>query len=394
MQQADQSEAPGSNGLLATGSAVYLQSINALFSNIQPLLLGALAGAYGFRTGQLGHFTAAFVGASALCNLTSPLWIGRVNWRVTAIGATLTTAAVLAASSLLKTPAFLPIVFARVGICNGLSSSPSFASLGEAKNPERAYGAATVGQSVCVAAVSGVISNFVAPQFGLSGFLLALAVIMATGVVAGLFLPASSSRSRNGKTAAAGVSIFSAKAVPALIALLALFLFLLGSFLYYYFVERIGAARGLPISLIGTILSFAALSTLPTSMAVTVWGGKVPAQTFLLWGTILLIACCGVLVATGVVPYAGSVVLFGLGYGLSQPSYWAVLRNSDFTNRLHVAAPAALGVAGVGASLSAGPITEAYGFPGLEAASTLMITSAAVCAWLAARLHAARSSGA
>ena len=388
MEQAQYDTSAPRVSFAATASGVYLLSINALFSNIQPLLLGALAGAYGLKTGQLGNFTAAFVGASALSNLSSPLWIERVNWRFTSMAAVIGSALLLVSASTLTSPALLPVLFAMIGVCNGLISSPSFASLGQAKNPERAYGAVTTGQSVCVAAVSAGISNLVIPTFGLSGFLLTLAAIMLTGFLASWFLPATGSRPKARSGGAKEANLLSKAAVPAFVSLAGLFLFLFGVFLYYYFIERIGHDRGIPIGVIGAILSAAALSSLPTSLVVTVWGGRVPAITLLIWGSVVLVACCLVLALDGLVPYAGSVLLFGLGYGLTQPSYWAVLRNSDLTNRLFVAAPAALGAAGVSASLCAGPITERYGFAGLETSSAAMTISGAALSWIAVQLHA------
>ncbi len=77
--------------------------------------------------------------------------------------------------------------------------------------------------------------------------------------------------------AAQRVSLWSAAVVPVVIALIALVLFTGGVAAFWFYIVCIGSARGVPAGVIGTTLSFTALSRILTAAAVAWWAAAAKA---------------------------------------------------------------------------------------------------------------------
>ena len=58
-------------------------TINNLVYNTLPIILGGLATQRGFNEAQIGVLGSTFLAGQMLTNITGPLWVGRVNWKIT-----------------------------------------------------------------------------------------------------------------------------------------------------------------------------------------------------------------------------------------------------------------------------------------------------------------------
>ncbi len=369
-------------------AASYLAALNALLVNLQPLILGAMAEGYGLTDRELGYVSSVFVGFNTLIIATGPWWVRRINWRMFTACAVAAASAAVAAGALVSQLWALLLIFALVGVTKGLIFVPTFASLGDATNPDRGYGVSVAFQSLMAAAAAAPLAAWVMPAYGVQGLFVTVAAVTATGLVACGWLPAEG---RVDRTAHRGSDrpLWSLAAVPAVVALAALMAFGGGVAAFWFFVERIGTARGVSPAFIGLTLSITALSGILTSSIVAWIGGRVSSLNIIAVGLATIWAGYGALALAPTPGFVLCNLLFALGWGLSTPAFWALLRKVDATGRLFVAAAAASGLAAVLVGAVAGPVIERGGYTGLTVFSGGLLLVGFALAVLAQRIAAA-----
>ena len=383
------------DGLPAILAASYLGSLLGLFANVQPLLLGALQDGYGLSAGDLGHVSAVAIGFTTVATASAPLWVRRVNGRLFSLLTLVATALVLACGAAIRNAAlFLPF-FMVLGLLKGAVGVPAFASLGDSASPARAYGVSLIFQAVTAAGGAMLLASYVFPHFGVPGFFILYAVYTITGVVACYWLPASSRTPNTTQHHAPEAPLLSAAAIPVIVAIVAMAVFVGGLYGFWYFIERIGKARGVSPSLIGVAFSLGALSSMVTASIVAWLGARFSGMTFVLAGSFLILTAFAVLQMDGNPAYVVSLLLFNLGWGLAQPGYSAIVRKVDATGRWFVASPVPVGFAGIAIGMAAGPVIGWGGYRGMILLSAILVTGAIGLVILAIQLasaHQARST--
>lgn len=388
MSAATNTSQPAVDAPSAVAAASYLIGINQLIMNLQPLVLGALADTYRLTDAHLGHISAIFIGFNTLAVLSAPFWIRRVNWRALSTATVVLAAVALAAGAALSTLPAILLLFAVLGVLKGALGAPSFAALGDTANPDRSYASSLIFQSLLAAAAAVPVAQWLIPKYGVVGLFLGLAVVVATGLFATRWLPAAGVVPAPAVAEASEPAPLARGVLAPAIGLFALGLFICGILSFWYFVERIGAARGVPAGLIGAAISLCSLATVATAGIVAWLGGRLASLAFVAIGNAVLIAGYACLIADGNLAFIASTVLFAMGWGLAQPGYWTIIRKVDATGRIFVAAPAASGVAGVLTGIVAGPIIERGGYTALIVFSGAALLASAACLLLAERVGA------
>lgn len=363
-------------------AGAYLSGLNMLVVNLQPLILGTYADTYNFTDRQLGHISAIFLGFATLCSLTGPLWVRRVDWRKFSRWVIAFAVFTLACGAYVTDAGTVLVLFAVLGIVIAAFGIPAFASLGDGSNPDRNYGASVSFQGLLAAAVTAPAAIYIIPHFGLSGLFLTIAALVSSGLVISHWLPREGTGTSEAEPANS-IRAISASCLPALIALCALSAFTASILGFWYFIERIGIDHNVPSSLIGISLSAVALASILTATLVAWLGERFSSLVYILTGSFLLIAGFGLMRVTGNPTYVTGAMIFALGWGLSQPAYYALVRKVDGTGRLFVASPAAGGIAGVFIGIAAGPIIEASGYSGLTSVCAALAVISALGAWIA-----------
>lgn len=367
-------------------AASYLGAIAMLGTNMQPVILGTLADAYGFSSREIGYLGAVFMGATTLAVATAPSWIRRANWRLVSMVALLLGSLVSLLSSAVTSLWLFAGVFCALGLIKGALNSPAFACLGDSPNPDRAYGISAVVQAISASAVVWPVSALVVPHYGSPGMFVVIAAVMASGLLFVKSLPAHGRPAplEAGQIApASGAPLLSAAAIPAYLMLLAGAVFNAGLSGFWMFVERIGVQMGVAPSMIGLALSIGSLASIVAAALFAWLSLRFSSLVFAAIGTACLLACFAVLTVPGTPSFFVANVMFSLGWGLTQPPYWAMLRQVDRTNRLFVVSPMASGLAAAAMGAISGVIVETFGFGGMTlfcAAACIfaLVTAAAV----------------
>jgi len=378
------------DAMSAVLAAAYLSGVGNLVVNVQPIVLGALADGYHLGDGALGQIGAAYIGFSSLSSLTAPLWIRRVNWRYTSLIAVVSCVALMALGAATSQTTWLLVLFSLIGAAQGAVAAPVFAALGDNRNPERAFAVSIVVQSVIAAAMQILLASYVVPRAGAHGMFISLAIVTASAGIAAMWLPTRgrSMEMSSARGDAVAPAIPLRAALPCAVALAALGLFTAGLLGFWYFVERIGAARGMAHGTIGLALGLGSIANVASSGLVAWLGGRASTRVPIAAGSLILLLAFIVLQLDGDVAYIACNMMFSFGFGLAQPAYLAVVRKVDATNRLFVAAGGVIGAAGVVIGLVAGPIIGLGGYKAMILVAAGFVVAGAVLLGISAKMRA------
>jgi len=371
------------DALSAAVAASYLTALSHLITLVQPTILGALADGYKLSALELGHVSAAFVGAFTVSSLSAPLWVRRVPWRGFSVFAAMSAAIALVVSGLAQANVSVLLIFGGLGVLTGALGAPAFASLGDTSDPNRSYSISAGVQSFASAVAAAPLTALVIPTYGVSGLFFTLAILLATALLVVPWLSNAGRPQTATQVQASNAPLYLKSAIPSVLALVALFLFAGGIYAFWFFAERIGVSRGSSAVLIGMSLSAGVVPAIIASAIMGWLGARISTLKWAIIGTVILLSAFAALQFPGDPAYFIANQLFAAGWGLAQPAYWAIARKADITGRIFVAAPAASGAAGVCIGLIAGPVVESGGYPGLIVLSSGLIVIAALGAFAA-----------
>lgn len=373
------------DALSALIAAALLSGLTALVVNLQPIIMGALADGRGLNDGDLGRVSAIFIGANTISVMTAPWWVRRWSWRMTAMLGVAATVLISLAGIFIAGLAGIAVIFTGLGLATGVIGATAFACLGDNHDPDRAYGASIIAQSMLAAFAAWPMSGWVIPGWGVTGMFVALSVLSGVGWLALPWLPARGRVRAEESDDRRSAGLVSRASIPAAVSLLACTFFAGGILGFWYFMERIGTARGVSPQQIGAVVSLSALSTIVTAGVVAWFGTRLSSWTYMWIGTTLLLSGYGLIVSPGTIPFMIGVQLFALGWGFAQPPYYALARKIDVTGRLFVVAPGTVGIAGVLIGSSAGAIIARAGYDGLVLLSGGLIVIATLLLLVAVR---------
>lgn len=340
-------------------SAVIIGIIGAMIIFVTPGFLAVVAAQAGLDDAHLGYIAAWDINAMGVAIAVSAFMLTRCDWRVAA-GIALALIA-LGNIGTAMASGYGGIAFSRVvaGVGEGIAVGFSFAALGRARNPDRAFSIYLVSGAL----VSSLIL-FSIPSLLVSmtprGIFIANA-LLAVGAAFSLFHFPDGREEDD--IFAAGEAI---NRKLALLALLTVFLYFFATGAMWSYVERIGMASGLSPSVIANGLS---LGTLAGVMGAGL-AGLIPQR----WGRALPLLASGVIsvasfqMLLGHVPATSFViaaVLLLFGWNFAQPLLSGICSEADRCGRVVCAMGAiqtfgtGLGPAAAGATLRNGDFSIA-----------------------------------
>jgi len=316
----------------ALSAAVALGTLGALTIMIVPgfvMLVGAQSGLDDRRLGFVASWdintTAAAIGVATFL-------IARFNWRHLALLGTVLIA--LGGLGTAVSHGYTPIVAARIcaGLGEGLAIAVSFAALGSAANPDRAFGVYLVFGLSASAAVLALLP-WLQGGFGSAAVFVGIAAIALGSMTLLPWLPQRSPASASSRDGAASVS-----KELAISGLVGVFLYFIAQGAMWSYFERIGNASGVDRIIIGQAMglsSFAGMGGALLAFTVVTRLGRV--LPLIASGTVSLVSFWllrGHVTAAELV-IAG--VLFNFGWNLAQPLLSGVCADADAQGRVVVA---------------------------------------------------------
>ncbi len=250
---------------LAAGALLYTVGPAAIL--LMPMIVGVYIDDIGFSNQEAGFLASAEAAGISIASVVGVFWVRRLNWQyVTLFGLAISMLANVVATGI---ESFIPMLFCR--ICASLGAGTAFAvavaSLGEQRNPERAYGvglAVQTGVMILVLALSSEIIE----RWGIDGLFLMLALLSIVVVLPVAWLPEQSKKNQQIKQTKTPDVVSNIGPVTA--ALLATLIHFIGTVGFWTYLERIGANAGHSTAFIGTVLAFA-LGTGALGAAMAAW---------------------------------------------------------------------------------------------------------------------------
>lgn len=364
-------------------SAVIIGIIGAMIIFVTPGFLAIVAAQSGLDDTHLGYIAAWDINAMAVTIAISAFMLTRCDWRL-AVGVALALVAIGNIGTAMAS-GYAAIALARVvaGAGEGIAIGFSFAALGRARNPDRAFSiylvAGALVSSLILFAIPSLLVS-VTPR----GLFIANALLAIAAALSLFHFP--DGRAEDDIFAGNGVRI---NRTLALFALLAVFLYFFATGAMWSYIERIGMASDLNPAVIAQGLSLGTLAgVVGAGLA-----GLIPHR----WGRALPLVISGVVSVASFQMLLGHIspvgfmiaaVMLLFGWNFAQPLLSGICSEADPCGRVVCAMGAiqtfgtGLGPAAAGATLRSGDFSIA-----IWASCAILMLSLALVLFAISRSH-------
>jgi len=322
-------------------SAIAVGFVGALFIFITPAMLALIAAQSGMDDAHLGYIAAWDINAMGVGMAASTFLLVRWNWRRALILALALIMLGNIATAAVHDYAMIALASCVAGLGQGLAVGFSFAALGRASNPDRAFSIYLV-----VGAVLGAALLYGLPilqtEFTPATIFLANAALT---LLVGLSLPAFPNGQCEEDEVYTGDGINWRLAITALGAV-ALVFFAIGA--VWSYAERIGAANQLSSEVIARGLSIGTLAGVVGAGLAGIMPQRLGRLVPLLLGSLCIIVGFQMLAGrVGPIAYLMSIILILFGWNFVQPLLSGMCCDADGRGRI-VCAMAAIQTFGMG----------------------------------------------
>lgn len=339
----------------ALAAASLVGAVGGLSFNLLPLINSVWIIERYLTEDQVGAIASYSLAGFSLGILSAPFWIRRVLWRRTIAAGLI----VMVASSLLTPFLLNPLdwfaVFILSGAASALFYAPVITALGDAQDPDRAYGVMYAAQMALAIVLSVLYANWLIPTWGLFGAMFALAAMGAIALAALYPIPDISSPL---SVPAIEEHSLARLVIPAVLA--GTLIVTLGAVGIWAFLEQLAMDRGVSDEVIGFLVTVSLVASLVGSVVAALLGDR--------WGktTPLVISLVMMLVGTCLMGLPQSNWAFSIGlvlmsfawlFGLAYTT--ALLAVSDVSGRFVSLSPASFGLgAAIGPVVYGSVITQ------------------------------------
>ncbi len=340
----------------------YLSALGALFFNVQPVMIGAIAGGYGYDEVQLGNLVSAGLLLSFASLASSFFWITRVNRRYAVIAGGLVYAIAMTYAPMSESYNSMVVCFAIAGAGGGAMYAPILVGLAAQDNPTKAFSLSVTFMVITSGAISMVGPAWLVPAYGTQAMFYLLAVLTMTGVVlAPTITFAAPTYSLGGEDTAKGIHRF------AWIGLAAFAVYFLGLNGTWAFLERAGNNIGLSPEESGVAVSLSLLLSAVGSFLAGYLEDRIDvrnALTISLGGMLLFASTLWF--ADGFVLFFAAILFFNTAWNFSLPFAMNSIAMADETGRYVAVIPAAQMLGAAMGPAVAAPLIISLGFTGMS----------------------------
>lgn len=331
--------------------------------NIFPLFLGAAADDLGLSPDQIGFLAGAEVGALALAAIIAPLWINKLNWRVTVITATMIIIAGDLVTTQVETYTHLLVARFLTGFFGeGVAYALALALIGELRDPDRVFGFAVFGQ-VAVGAIGLYLLPPLIADSGADAPLIALAALALLVLPLLRWFPSASRKHKLASSAPVSFPIY-----MVFWGLIVHSIWYLNVGAFWAFIERMGVAAELAVQAVGTSLAIAmvvgAVGALVAAAIGDRYGRLWPfCMTLAVQAALMLFMANTTLTVTILTTV---MILYNLTWNFGLPYLLGMIATADSRGQFLVLTPAFQSIGTGGGPAIAGVIVVQSGFPAVN----------------------------
>ena len=349
------------NGFACIVTLVILGVLNVAILFISPVKIGAMVELLGFSESHAAYIISIELAGICLATLPALYWSSRVNWRIALLVALMLMifgnilSAISSSYEMLLTLRFL------TGLAAGSSMAICLAILGLTRDPDRNFGFWVAGQLIFGALGLWVLPQIL-PELGFGFIYLVIGTLIVGLLFLLRFLPEQrdvavvAKRSGEGGQST-GILLW------ACAGLLAIFVFYLGQYGIWAYLERIGADSGLSPQGIGRTLSVAAIMGIGGALAAALLSARCGRIWPISLGTVISILSMfllsGKLVGS---QYLIATSIFSAMFNFILPYLMACIASVDISGRFIILSSFASGAGLAGGPLIAAAVQQPSGY--------------------------------
>jgi len=254
--------------------AAILFSVMGVFAMmIGPILITSLVADLGFDEGQAGLILAIEFLGIALASICAAFWMNRVSWQAAAALAAATVIVGNIFSGFQTSFEVLAVVRFLVGFFGeGTAFVLGIAVVSATKDQQRNFGFVIASQVGFGVVANYVLPNFFIPTMQFGGIMYPLAALAAVFAVAIVWMPSGAASQAGAADAVGGKAAGSV--LPALTALLAMFVWCSGLGAIWSFVAQIAVEGGLERAVTGNAIAISSACAIAGGIAASAMGSR------------------------------------------------------------------------------------------------------------------------
>ena len=330
-------------------SIVILGMVNIAILYVAPVLIGAMVEVLNFSEAQAGYVISGELLGMLLATFPALYYVGRINWRKAVFWALIfmIVGGLISAS----VESFQPLLISRFlfGLAAGFSMAICLSAIGLTSNPDRTFGFWVTGQLV-MGALGLFILPTLFPTWGF-GFVYILTIPLILLLMFMLrFLPNQRPKKpKNEESNHQPLMVWS------IAGLLSIFVYYIGQYGVWAYIDRIGSAIGLTPENIGESLGLATIIGIGGSLGAAILSTKFGRLLPIAFGVTISIVSMGILLNDfNAIQFLVAACMFNFMFNFILPYLMACVAAIDITGKLII-----LTSVSSSAGLSVGPALAA-----------------------------------
>ena len=228
-------------------------TVNNIIYNVLFIILGSAADLKGYSEPQIGLLGTVYLIGQMVANLSSVLWVRKLNWKLMIGLATVVSVLSLYAAAFVDYNGFL-ILLTITGLACGVAQACVMCCISGLQDPTKAYSLGLGLQVVVAGAVIYFLQLHVTPNYGYAGLLFTIAGLFAFSLFFLFSMPSTDDRTSSIVQHATTSKMPSKVSVPSLIALGGIGIYFIGQTGIWGFLERIAVSKNMDYEFIGIVL--------------------------------------------------------------------------------------------------------------------------------------------
>jgi len=367
-------------------------TVNNLIYNVLFIILGSAADLKGYSEQQIGFLGTTYLIGQTIANLSSVLWVRKLNWKLMIGLATIASIISLYAAAFVDYNGFL-ILLTITGLACGTAQACVMCCISGLKDPSKAYSLGLGLQVIVAGAVIYFLQLHVTPNYGYSGLLYTIAALFALSLPFLITMPSTDDRSTtpmHNLTEKHNTS--RAVSIPSVIALGGIAIYFIGQTGIWGFLERIAVSKNMDNEFIGIVLgAVLVLCSLGAFLAIKV-GSRFGIVKPMMFGIGLFFISLGLwVISDNKWLYALSALIYASAWNFCLPYQLLAVNKTDKDGRYAAMIPAFQSIGGaVGPAMAGILIFEgSFNYVYLLAIFTTLISL--VIFWIVSKKHSAET---